>query len=255
MNIWIAIPAFNEAATLGDVVAGARTFGPVLVVDDGSSDGSAGVARAAGAEVIRHPARLGKGQALRTAIAAARQRGASHLLTLDGDGQHAPGDLPVLLTTARTAPEAIVVGGRMHGQRRRQHRLPLGRRHAIRLAGLMVKWTTGLRVRDTQSGLRVYPLALFDDEPAVRGGFVFETEVLVAAAMRGVAVLEVPATVIPRAGRRSRFRPLADGLAIGIFLARCALVSWLAEAPLRAAPPRRAPAGKEAAPLGAPAAR
>jgi glycosyltransferase involved in cell wall biosynthesis len=258
VRAWIAIPAFNEAATLGCVVAGVRAFGPVLVVDDGSSDGSADVAEAAGAEVIRHPVRLGKGEALRTAMAAARRRGASHVLTLDGDGQHAPADLPLLLAAARAAPDALVVGGRLHGSQDRGLRLPIARRHAVRLAGLMVQWTTGLRVRDTQSGLRVYPLALLDEAPAIHGGFVFETEVLVSAAMRGVAVLEVPATMIPRATRRSRFRPVADGVAIGMYLARIAVTAWCAEA-IAALGPREERGGvtgpEPGAPLGAPLTR
>ena len=74
MNALIVVPVFNEADTVGDVVAAARAYAPVLVVDDGSSDGSAEIARRAGAEVSRHPRRLGKGQAIRTGIDAARAR-------------------------------------------------------------------------------------------------------------------------------------------------------------------------------------
>jgi glycosyltransferase involved in cell wall biosynthesis len=223
VRLWIVVPAYNEAATLGAVVAGARAFGPVLVVDDGSTDGGAAAARAAGAEVVRHARRLGKGAALRTAIAALRRRGATHALTLDADGQHAPADIAALLEAARARPLALVVGGRLGGARSGQPALPPARRHAVRLAGLLVRAATGLALRDTQSGLRLYPLAVFDETATTRGGFVFETEILVAAAARGFEVLEVPATVIPRAARRSRFRPLADGAAIGAYLAGIAV--------------------------------
>ena len=101
MTVLIVVPVFNEAETVGHVVEAAREYGPVLVVDDGSRDGSGEVARRAGAEVIRHAQRRGKGAALRTGIAAARERGAAAVVTLDGDGQHRPSDLGLVLAAAR----------------------------------------------------------------------------------------------------------------------------------------------------------
>lgn len=228
MNAWIVIPVFDEAPTVGPVVAAARRHGPVLVVDDGSTDESGAIARAAGAEVVRHGRRLGKGQALRSGLATVRRRGASHMVTLDGDGQHAVGDLPRLLEAARGAPRAIIVGSRVGGDGRSG--LPRGRLNAIRVAGFFVSWATGLRVEDTQSGFRVYPVTVFDEIRVRRGGFTLETEVLVAAAERGIAVAQVPITVIPRAGRRSRFRPFFDGAAIGLYLAGPVARRWSLEA-------------------------
>src|SRR5919108_4433441 len=103
----VIVPVYNEAPTIGTVVALAREHAPVVVVDDGSTDASAAIARVAGADVVGHRRRLGKGQALRTGIAAARARGATHVVTLDGDGQHDPDDVPALL--AAVAPRTIVV--------------------------------------------------------------------------------------------------------------------------------------------------
>ncbi len=229
MNVWLVIPVFNEAATVGEVVREARRHGPVVVVDDGSGDESGGVAAAAGAEVIRHARRLGKGQALRTGLTAARRRGASHVVTLDGDGQHAPGDVPALLAASRQAPGAIIVGSRV-GLDGEAPQVPAERLNAIRVAGFFVAWASGLSLRDTQSGFRVYPLSALDGLTLLRGGFVLETEVLVKAAARGLPVFEVPITVIPRAARRSRFRPVADGISIGVYLAGQALRRWASEA-------------------------
>jgi glycosyltransferase involved in cell wall biosynthesis len=229
MNVWIVIPVYNEASTVGEVVQAAQRRGPVLVVDDGSSDESSAVAAAAGAEVIRHPRRLGKGQALRTAFTAARRRDATHVVTLDGDGQHAPRDVPVLLAAARQAPEAIVVGSRV-GLDGEAPQVPAERLNAIRVAGFFVNWASGLSLRDTQSGFRVYPLSALDGLTLRRGGFVLETEVLVKAAARGLPVLEVPITVIPRAARRSRFRPVVDGVSVGAYLAGQAVRRWASEA-------------------------
>lgn len=227
MKPWIVVPIFNEAATIAAVVGGARTHGPVLVVDDGSNDDGAARANGAGAEVIRHRRRLGKGRALRNGLLAARQRGASHVVTLDGDGQHAPDDVPALLAAASRTPDAIVVGGRLGAG---ATALLADRVNAIRLASFFVDWASGLRLADTQSGFRVYPVSVFDRVRPRRGGFVFETEVLVLAAAAGVPVVEVAITAIARANRRSRFRPVADGTAIGTYLAARALDRWMVEA-------------------------
>jgi hypothetical protein len=229
MNVWLVIPVFDEVATIGEVVRGARRSGPVVVVDDGSGDRSGDVAAAAGAEVIRHARRLGKGQALRTGFTVARQRGATHVVTLDGDGQHAPEDVPTLLAAARQAPGAIIVGSRVDAEGEAPQ-VPAERLNAIRVAGFFVNWASGLSLRDTQSGFRVYPLSALDGLTLRRGGFVLETEVLVNAAARGLSVFEVPITVIPRAARRSRFRPVADGISIGVYLAGQSLRRWAREA-------------------------
>jgi hypothetical protein len=196
----------------------------VLVVDDGSTDATGAVASDAGAEVLRHARRLGKAQALRTGIAAARTRGASHVVTLDADGQHDPADVPTLLAAA--APRTIVVGGRLADTAA----VPHERLDAIRVAGFFASWASGLRVRDTQSGFRLYPLALFDAVATRRGGFVFETEILLAAAARGWVVCEVPVRALPRAASRSRFRPVGDGVSIGMFVAGRTLARFGTEA-------------------------
>jgi hypothetical protein len=226
MTVVIVIPVFDEAATIGRVVTDARAHGRVLVVDDGSRDDSGARAAAAGAEVLRHARRLGKAQALLSGIAAARRRGASTLVTLDGDGQHDPAAIPALLEAARRARRAVIVGNRLDGP----GTLPARRRNAIRVASFFASWTSGLAVRDSQSGFRVYPLTLFDEVPTRRGGFVFETEILLAGATHGWTVEEVAVAAMPRGAERSRFRPLRDGLAIGAFLAGRVLARWAHEA-------------------------
>ena len=224
MTPLLLIPACDERATVGAVVAGARRHGDVLVVDDGSTDGTGAIARAAGAEVLRHARRLGKAQALRSGIVAARARGVSHVITLDADGQHDPADVPALLAAA--APRTIVVGGRLGDAAA----VAPERLDAIRVAGVFACWASGLRIHDTQSGFRLYPLAVFDVVPTYRGGFVFETEILLAAAAGGWVVREVPVRALPRTASRSRFRPVADGVSIGAFVARHALARFGAEA-------------------------
>ena len=215
MSLLAIIPVFNEETTIAQVVERTLVHAPVIVIDDGSTDDTAARATAAGAEVIRHPRRLGKGQAIRTGMAAAAIRGATAVVTLDGDGQHDPADIPLLCAAADAVPGALVIGGRL-GQ---SSRFVRGRLNAVRVAGFFVNWVTGLHVEDTQSGFRLYPLTLVRELPTRRGGFVFETEVLVAAARRGLAVREVAVSTFPRTAQRSRFRPVVDGVLIGAYLA------------------------------------
>jgi glycosyltransferase involved in cell wall biosynthesis len=223
----IVIPVFNEAASLAAVVAGARCYGPVVVVDDGSLDQSAEVAARAGAEVVRHPRRMGKGRAIRTGFESARARGADLVVTLDGDGQHDAADLPALLDAAARHRWSLVIGSRLGDATGLG--LVAGRRNAVRIANFFVNWATGLALEDTQSGFRVYPRAVVDAVHTRRGGFVFETEVLVAAAACGCGAVEIPVKALARERERSRFRPLADGFAVGAYLAGQTLVRWKGE--------------------------
>ena len=222
----IAVPAFNEAGTVAAVIADARRYAPVLVVDDGSTDGTGDIARAAGATVVRHDRRCGKGAALATALTTARADGMTRVVTLDADGQHDPHDVPALLAVADRAPRAIVVGQRLGED---DAKLPRGRALANRVAGFWVNWAAGSAVTDTQSGFRVYPLAMFEETRPRGGRFVFETAVLVEALRAGWQVREVPIRVIPAAERASRFHPVGDSVAIAVYLAAHSTARWGAE--------------------------
>src|SRR5262249_49657391 len=109
----VIIPVYNNASTVGDVVRGARSHcSTVLVCDDGSTDGSGEVAAAAGALVLRHSRNEGKGAALRTLLAEAQGRGFRHAISMDADGQHFPGDLPLFAAALVDEPGALVLGVR-----------------------------------------------------------------------------------------------------------------------------------------------
>jgi GT2 family glycosyltransferase len=228
----IVIPVHNEAGSIGDVVRGAARHGDVLVVDDGSTDGSSEVAASAGADVIRFTRRGGKGAALRRGLTEALARDAQRVVTMDGDGQHDPDDLPRLLAAATQAPDALVIGGRLGGIGERAAAVPLpsNRVAAIRVAGFFINWLTGTAVSDTQSGFRVYPAGLIGAVRPRREGFVLESEMLVGAAARGWRLVEVPVAAIHFAERRSRFRPVRDGTAVGAYLAARIARRWCREA-------------------------
>jgi len=227
----IVIPVFNEAATVADIVERARLHGPVLVVDDGSSDGSGAAAAAAGAEVLSLAGRRGKGEALRRGFAEGLRRGVQRVVTLDGDGQHDPDEIPRLLKAAVEEPRALVVGGRLGGVTEPAERvMPAGRVVALRVAGFFINWLSEAAVADTQSGFRVYPASLLSAVTARHGGFVLESELLLRAAAHGFRVLEIAITPIHFEDRRSRFRPARDGIAVGAFLAGHIVRRWAREA-------------------------
>jgi hypothetical protein len=230
-DLLIVIPVHNEVATVGEIVRGALRHGDVLVVDDASTDGAAAVATAAGADVLRLERRSGKGEALRRGLAEAVARGADRVLTMDGDGQHDPAEIPTLLRAADRAPDALVIGGRLGPLGGPPPAImPSGRVAAMRVAGFFIDWLTGTAIADTQSGFRVYPAGLVAAVQPRCGGFVLESEMLVRGAAAGCRLVEVPVTAIHFADRRSRFRPLRDGVAVGAYLAGQIVRRWLREA-------------------------
>ncbi len=211
----VVIPAYNEARTIRDTVA--RTLAlieRVIVVDDGSTDGTAGELQGLPVTVLRNPRNLGKSASLRRGMAEALSCGAVAVITLDGDGQHLPEDIPRLIAKHKTYPASIVIGARLSNSRN----IPLARYCANRFANFWVAWAAGYRISDSQSGFRVYPgsvlraLAAVDDRSR---GFVFESKILIDAGRSGIQSITVPvAAIYPPGRRRSHFRPIGDIAAI-----------------------------------------
>jgi glycosyltransferase involved in cell wall biosynthesis len=223
-SVAILIPAYDCAATIAEVVAGARQHvARVLVVDDGSGDDTAARAAAAGAAVLRQPDNAGKGAALRAGFARLAGEGVTHVLTMDGDGQHLASEIPAMLAASAAAPAALIVGARrIAGQEVTPMRL-FGNRFANR----WVEIACGRALPDTQSGFRVYPLAETLRLGAHAGRFAFETEILIRAARAGLAIESIPVAVYypPAAERISHYRPWADtvriiAVVIGLILRR-----------------------------------
>jgi polyprenyl-phospho-N-acetylgalactosaminyl synthase len=153
-DVWVVIPAFNEGAAIGSVIAGLRAYASnIVVVDDGSIDGTAGAAHEAGAIVLRHVINRGQGAALQTGIEYALRRGASAIVTFDSDGQHSPADVPTLVAPLRDGRADIVLGSRFLGSTESMPRL---RRIVLHLAVLFTRMVSGLRVTDAHNGLRAF---------------------------------------------------------------------------------------------------
>jgi glycosyltransferase involved in cell wall biosynthesis len=209
----VLIPAYDCAATLGSVLTGAAAEGlPMLVVDDGSHDATSAVARAGGADVVRHEANRGKGAALVTGMRALAERDVTHALTMDGDGQHLPREIPTLLAVARRDPRAVVIGVRRRGEQEVAGINLFGNR----FANLCVRRAAGVPLPDTQSGFRVYPIATMLQLPLRGAHFEYESTSIIFAARAGVAIHSVPVDVYypPIAERRSHYRKVVDTLRI-----------------------------------------
>src|SRR5690606_3996959 len=145
-DIAVVIPALNEALRIRGVVEGALEHCPrVIVVDDGSDDDT--VARLEGLPVtlLRHERRMGKGASLRDGFREALRKGARAVLTMDGDGQHAPEDIPRLLAAANRHPGCIIIGARL----RRRSQQPLLRRLANEFGDWGLAWGTGYQIADS----------------------------------------------------------------------------------------------------------
>jgi hypothetical protein len=181
--------------------------GFVLVVDDGSTDGTANLAAGAGAIVIRRERNCGKGAALQAGLADALARGCEWAVTLDGDGQHAPADLPALFQAAKLTGAALVVGDRM----RNKNQMPWLRRNVNRWMSRQLSLRAGQRLPDTQSGFRVIHLPTWAGMALRAERFEVESETLLAFVAAGCPVEFVPVQVLPGA-RRSHIRPVADSI-------------------------------------------
>jgi glycosyltransferase involved in cell wall biosynthesis len=210
-NYWVVIPSYNEAATVREVAARARRqCSNVIVVDDGSDDGTAQALAGLDVTVLRNDENCGKAGSLTRGFDHALAHGAASVMTLDADGQHAPEEIPSFLERTVQYPAAFIIGAR----RRDQRRASFWRYAANRIADFWIGWAAGKPIEDSQSGFRLYPAQLLRAVMIPHGrqeSFVYESEILIEAARRGFDVRNVAVSVSSRSGPSpSHFRPLLD---------------------------------------------
>jgi hypothetical protein len=215
----VGIPAYNAADSIADVVARALPVAEeVVVVDDGSRDDTADRARAAGATVVTHERNRGYGGALKTLFRTAADRDTEHLVIIDADGQHDPGDIPMLVETQRRDQADIVIGSRYVGER--QSEIPF-----VRSVGLaVINWLTNLSmgklrpsgfVRDTQSGYRAYSrqaIRSLASDPTIGDNMGASTDILYHAHRERFSIAEVETTITYDVANASTQGSVSHGL-------------------------------------------
>ena len=191
-NIVAIIPAYNEEDALANVINNTLQYvDKVIVVNDGSKDNTAEVAENAGAELINHPTNLGKGEALKSGFNAISND--SFIITIDGDGQHNPDEIPDLLKPIIDDGADLVNGSRyMNGP---EENTPAYRRVGQKVLDIATNISAGTKVTDSQSGFRAFSPKAKNCFRFKDTGFGIESEMLVDAAEAGLKIVEVPITV------------------------------------------------------------
>lgn len=207
----VVIPAYNEARTLRAVVQRTLTQTPaVIVVDDGSQDGTGETIHDLPVMLLRNDTNQGKAASLWRGALAARAQGKEAVITLDADGQHAPEDIPLLLNAAQRHPQSIIIAARRLDPRNG----PKSRYFGNKIANFWISWACGYRLQDSQSGFRLYPIALFSQLRLAidrAHSFVFESEILIEAARQGVRSVAVSiAATYPKNARPSHYGQALD---------------------------------------------
>lgn len=229
-KICVVIPVYNHCLTIGRVVRSARTFLPVIVVNDGSTDDTARILSSEnGVDVLTLPGNQGKGAALRAGFAEAERLGFTHAITIDADGQHAPDELPLFIAASRRQPEALIVGVRDLIK----ENAPRGRRITNDISSFWFRVETGIRLSDTQCGFRCYPLDSINRLRSETERYAYELEIMVKAAWAGVPIVAQPvsADYAAATSRMSHFDPWRDLLRISHLHSRLSiqtLTRWLA---------------------------
>lgn len=226
--IAIVIPLYNHAATLEKVVAESCRFSEILiVVDDGSSDNATEVLGQLdpAIHIISHPRNLGKGAAILTGAKKARELNATHIITIDADGQHYSDDILAFINAVNETPEAIIVGCRDFAATYVPKSSDFGRS----FSNFWFRVQTGHKIGDSQSGFRAYPINLLEAMNWQEKRYAFENEVLVRAAWAGVKINEINIGVYYPAKHEhiSHFHRLWDNLRLSFLNTRLTIRSMM----------------------------
>ena len=207
ITIGALIAAYNEERHVAEVVTGtARHVSAVFVVDDGSSDATGARAAEAGATVIRHEHNQGKGRAIRTGLASVLRRPFSHVLLLDADLQHDPGEIPTLVERAERGVGDFVVGEREFSRQA----MPAARFYSNVIGSRIVSALVGARVGDSQSGFRLIRADLLRRMTLTATGYEIETEMIIKLVRAGATLERVTVRRLAYQDAHSHMRPVRD---------------------------------------------
>ena len=213
-DVWIVVPAFNEASVIGDVIADVRSvFDHIVCVDDGSKDDTGDIALRAGAHVVRHPVNLGQGAASQTGVEyARRQPGAQVFATFDADGQHRLKDVIAMIDRLSTEDVDMVVGTRFAEPS--VSKPPLVKRILLRAAAWLSPTSRQLGLTDAHNGLRVFNKKVADGLNITMNGMSHASEFIALAVENGWRVTEEPVEILYTDYSKSKGQPLLNGVNI-----------------------------------------
>lgn len=227
LGIVVIVPTYNNASTLKAVIEGILTYTEdIIVINDGSTDDTAKILNEFDCiQVITHEKNSGKGQALKNGLLAAQQLGFKYAITIDSDGQHYPSDIPIFVDEIEKTPDALLVGARDFDS----CGIPPKNSFANKFSNFWFLVETGKKMRDTQSGYRLYPLDKIGKMKYTTTKYEFELELIVFAAWKGVDVRNVSISIYypPAEKRISHFRPFWDFTRISILNTILVLIAFL----------------------------
>jgi glycosyltransferase involved in cell wall biosynthesis len=192
------IPAFNEEKTIKTVIESTAHFvDSIIVIDDGSTDGTYKQAKTTTASVTRYTTNRGYGVALRHGISLALKMGAEWIIAIDGDGEHTPSDIAPLLEKAKSLNADIVVGSRfvLSGH---AYNMSLMRRISNKITNLMLHLLFRVKITDSQSGFRIYNRRIFYAISPEENNYLIGTEIIIESAMKGLNIIEAPITSVSK---------------------------------------------------------
>lgn len=216
MKYCVIVPTYNNEHTLDNLITGVlRHTRNVIIVNDGSTDNTSSILeKYKDLKIISYSQNKGKGYAIRRGLKAAIDAGFTHAITIDSDGQHFPEDIGSFVRKAEESPESLVVGARTLDPAK----VSRGSLFANRFSNFWFRVITGVRLTDTQTGFRLYPLTQISDMKFFTRKYEFELEVLVRSAWRRISIESVPVRVYypPGEERVSHFRPFRDFARISV---------------------------------------
>ncbi len=207
----VLIPAYNESATIQNLAQHCLQYSDtVIVIDDGSSDSTLEKLQDLEVIIIKNSINSGKAYSLKKGMLRALSLKAQNIITIDGDGQHSPDDIPRLIEAASLNKDKLIIAARL----RNTSQAPSARLKANKIADFWISWAAGEKITDSQSGFRLYPASLLKTnvlDISTKHGFVFESEIIIEAVRHGFSCHTIAIdSVYHTEARSSHFKPVAD---------------------------------------------
>jgi len=216
MKICIVIPTYNEAQAIGNLIRKIQQQElEVVVIDDGSQDNTSKIAKDNGAIVLRNEDNQGKGASLVRGFQYALESGSDAVITMDGDGQHLPSEIPYFIRLAEYSNSGILIGNRMSGRKN----MPSLRVITNKLMSGLISFVAGQRIPDTQCGFRLIKRGVLEKINLKTSKYETESEIIIKAARLGFKIESVPIKTV-YSGEKSQINPFIDTLRFIKFIVR-----------------------------------